>query len=257
MGLATRHASGAPVRSVRSTVLDVDRRRALLAQSELFAGLPPALVGALAERSTARQLDSGELVFRKDDAAEFAVLVVQGVVYAILYGPDGRELIVDMAGTGQAIGESALLGADCHPFTAVAAGHATVLLLRRGHLAGLLTDPLFLNRVLMLLAGRVTRTARALETMCLYGLESRLARYLLDASEHTSRGDRGIPIELPPTQGILAAMLNASRPKLNALLQGWQRAGLISRERNVLYVHDFEQLRRKAYAQGVMRSAQR
>ena len=43
-------------------------------------------------------------------------------------------------------------------------------------------------------------------------------------------------------------MLNASRPKLNALLQEWQRAGLISRERNVLRVHDFEQLRRKACA---------
>jgi CRP-like cAMP-binding protein len=106
----------------------------------------------LAERSNVRHLDSGERVFRKNDPADFAALVVEGVVYAILYGPDGRELIVDMAGAGQGIGEAALLGASCHHFTAVAAGMATVLLLRRVHLAGLLSEPQFLNRVLILLA---------------------------------------------------------------------------------------------------------
>lgn len=248
MELATRHASRTAARTVRSTILSVDRRRMLLAQSALFEGLPAVLVDDVAERAVGRQLASGELMFRKNDPADFAVLVVEGVVYAILYGPDGRELIVDMASPGQAIGESALLGANCHHFTAVAAGTVTVLLLRRSHLIGLLAEPLFLNRVLMLLAGRVSRTAKALETMCLYSLESRLARYLLDASERSGRERGDAQIELPPTQGILAAMLNASRPKLNALLQGWQRAGLISRDRNVLHVHDFEQLRRKAYA---------
>jgi len=248
MELATRHASRTAVRSGRSTVLDADGRRALLARSELFAGLPAPVLDQLAGRSAGRCLGSGELVFRKNDPADFAALVVEGVVYAILYGPDGRELIVDMAGSGEAIGEAALLGANCHHFTAVAAGMVTVLLLRRVHLAGLLTEPQFLHRVMILLAGRVSRTAKSLETMCLYSLESRLARYLLDAAERGGRERGPTPIELPPTQGILASMLNASRPKLNALLQGWQRAGLISRERNVLYVHDFEQLRRKAYA---------
>lgn len=246
MELATRQTPRTAVRSGRSTVLDVDSRRALLARSELFVDLPAPVLDDLAGRSNARYLDSGELVFRKNDSADFAALVVEGVVYAILYGPDGRELIVDMAGPGQAIGEAALLGASCHHFTAVAAGMVTVLLLRRVHLAGLLTEPQFLHRVMILLAGRVSRTARALETMCLYSLESRLARYLLDAAERSGRERGTAQIELPPTQGILASMLNASRPKLNALLQGWQRAGLISRERNVLYVHDFEQLRLKA-----------
>lgn len=248
MELATRRASRTAVRGGRSTVVDAESRRAWLAQSELFAGMPSAVLDDLAERSNVRHLDSGELIFRKNDAADFAALVVEGVVYAILYGPDGRELIVDMAGAGQGIGEAALLGASCHHFTAVAAGMATVLLLRRVHLAGLLTEPQFLNRVLILLAGRVSRTAKALETMCLYSLESRLARHLLDAVERGDRERGEAQIQLPPTQGILASMLNASRPKLNALLQEWQRTGLINRERNVLYVRDFERLRRKACA---------
>lgn len=248
MELATRHASRTVVRSGRSTVLDAESRRALLARSELFAGLPASVLDDLAERSYTRHLEGGELVFRVNDPADFAVLVAEGEVYAILYGPDGRELIVDMAGSGQAIGEAALLGASHHHFTAVAVGMATVLLLRRVHLTHLLTEPQFLNRVLLVLAKRVSRTAKALETMCLYNLESRLARYLLDEVERAGRERSVAKIQLPPTQGILASMLNASRPKLNALLQVWQRAGLISRERNVLYVHDFEQLRRKACA---------
>lgn len=201
----------------------------------------------MAERSVGRYLVSGESVFRKNDPTDFAALVVEGLVYAILYGPDGRELIVDTAEPGQPIGESALLGVSCHPFTAVAAGAAIVLLLRRCHLARLMAEPAFIDRLLSILAGRVSHTARALETMCLYSLESRLARYLLDAAARGEREHGDMQIMLPRTQGILAAMLNASRPKLNALLQGWQRDGLISRDGSALHINDLELLRRKAF----------
>jgi len=225
-------------------MLDLDQRRHLLAQSSLFQGLPSALLGDMAERSVGRYLASGESVFRKNEPTDFAALVVEGLVYAILYGPDGRELIVDTAEPGQPIGESALLGARCHPFTAVAAGAAIVLLLRRCHLARVMAEPAFIDRLLSILAGRVSHTARALETMCLYSLESRLALYLLDAA---ARDPEGTLVMLPRTQGILAAMLNASRPKLNALLQGWQRDGLIHRDGSRLSIKDLDRLRRKAY----------
>lgn len=228
--------------------LAYERRQSLLAQSSLFQGLPGALVDDMARGSVARELEGGELVFRKNDPTDFAALVLEGLIYAIVYGPDGRELILDTAEAGQSIGESALLGAHCHYFTAVAAGAAIVLLLRRCHLLQLMTEPAFLDRVLALLARRVSRSAMALETLCLYSLESRLARYLLDAAERQKTPKGGTRIILPQTQAILAAMLNASRPKINALLQEWQREGLITRDRNVLDVNDFDELRRRAWS---------
>lgn len=228
--------------------LAYERRQSLLAQSSLFQGLPDALVDDMARGSVARELEGGELVFRKNDPTDFAALVLEGLIYAIVYGPDGRELILDTAEAGQSIGESALLGAHCHYFTAVAAGAAIVLLLRRCHLLQLMTEPAFLDRVLALLARRVSQSAMALETLCLYSLESRLARYLLDAAERQKTPQGGTRIILPQTQAILAAMLNASRPKINALLQEWQREGLITRDRNVLDVNDFDELRRRAWS---------
>ncbi|RCI69404.1 Crp/Fnr family transcriptional regulator, partial [Pseudomonas aeruginosa] len=51
---------------------------------------------------------------------------------------------------------------------------------------------------------------------------------------------------LPTNQSILAAMLNASRPKLNAQLQIWKREGLISCRNDRILINDLGRLRRKA-----------
>ncbi|TBR40265.1 Crp/Fnr family transcriptional regulator [Dyella terrae] len=239
----------AGVSTTMSRVLDIERRQALLAKSSLFQGLPESLVDDMARGAIGRELEAGELVFRKNDPTDFAALVVEGLIYAIVYGPDGRELILDSAEAGQSIGESALLGAHCHYFSAVAAGAAIVLLLRRCHLLRLMTEPAFIDRVLSLLARRVSRSALALETLCLYSLESRLARYLLDLAERSGDVADGVRVVLPKTQTILAAMLNASRPKINAMLQDWQRSGLIDRMRNELTINDLAELRRRAWSE--------
>src|SRR5690606_18850234 len=125
---------------------------------------------------------------------------------------------------------------------------ASVLKLPRRHFPLLLTEPAVLERAYATLCGSLRQAIDNLETMCLHRLEARLARYLLmQVPRQEGHGQRAVEIVLPPTQSILAAMVNVSRSRLNAQLQQWDRSGLVSRRRNLLRIHDLDAFRVRAY----------
>ncbi|RDZ26295.1 Crp/Fnr family transcriptional regulator [Lysobacter silvisoli] len=224
----------------------VRARQLLLEQSPLFHGLPDTVLDYVARHATERSLRDGQALFLKNDPSDFLALVLRGRVYKILYGPDGQELIVDTIEAGETVDETALLDSQNRNFTAIAYGPARVLLLARRHFPALTSEPAVLERAHATLCLRLRKAVDSLETMCLHRLESRLARYLLSVMPDDGRGG-GFEVALPPTQSILAAMVNASRPKLNAQLQTWHRSGLVSRRRNILRINDIDQFRCKAY----------
>lgn len=233
-------------------------RQVELNRSRFFQGLPEAIVDHVATHGVERHLHDGEALFFKHDSGDFIALVVRGQIYTILYGPDGQELIVDTIEPGETVGETALVDPLHRNFTAIAYGPTCVLVLARRHFPRLMAEPAFVDRALSTLCARLRQAADSLETMCLHRLESRLARYFLAlAGEPAGAASSGIEVALPPTQSILAAMVNVSRPKLNAQLQTWHRTGLISRGRNALRINDIDQLRRKAYLGGAAQPSAR
>lgn len=226
----------------------VRRRRWGLDRCGLLRGLPSTLLDHVARHCTELNLEEGDALFFKNDSSDFLAFVVHGRIYKLLYGPDGQELIVDTIESGETVDEMPLLDTHAHTFTAVAYSPTRVLLLSRRHFASLIADPVVIERAHTSLCVRLRQAVESLETMCLHRLESRLARYLLSLmrSQSRQRAD-DFEVALPPTQSILAAMVNASRPKLNAQLQTWHRSGLVSRKRNILRINDIDQFRCKAY----------
>ncbi|WP_211345433.1 Crp/Fnr family transcriptional regulator [Marilutibacter aestuarii] len=222
-------------------------RARLLASAAFFEGMSGRLVAHVANHSIERRLDDGEALFFKNDPGDFMAIVVSGRIHKTLYGPEGQELIIDAIGVGESVGETALLDPMRRNFTAVAHGLTRVLVLPRRHFHLLLQEPALLERAYAVLCARLRRAVDCLETLCLHRLESRLARHLLlNIDEARSATSGHCIVTLPATQSILAAMVNASRPKLNAQLQDWDRSGLISRRHNVLRIHDMERIRFKA-----------
>lgn len=225
--------------------------RRTLENSTLFRDLPPMLLDQLARCASHCSFGEGEALFFKHDPGDFLALVTSGCVYKVLYGPDGQELIVGTAGSGEIVDETVLLERSERSFTAVARAETTVVKLARRHFHLLVSEPLVLQRACASLCMRLQQTLDMLEDMCLHRLESRLARHLLrqpveDARQSPIRGS-AVEIVLPPTQSILAAMVNASRPKLNAQLQLWHRSGLIQHRRTSLRINDMDEFRCRAY----------
>lgn len=208
----------------------------------LFSGLPDSLLRHLEHHLTPWPRDAGRMLFVKGDPENFVAFVQAGHVYHSLVEPGGREVIIDYTAAGGMVGECALLLPRHRDFTAQLSRDCRLFLLHQRHFAPLQNDANFMGRVHQQISQRLGRLSDFMESSCLYRLEARLARHLLT---HMRDGDEP-EVSLPGNQSILAAMLNASRPRINTLLQQWQREGLIRPRRNSLRIENSEKLRRIA-----------
>ncbi|MBT2370909.1 Crp/Fnr family transcriptional regulator [Pseudomonas fluorescens] len=229
-----------------TVMLDLPLRQTLLARSDLFRGMPEHLLHYVATHMVERTLADRELLYFKDDTLEFIAVVVEGRVYSVMQGPDGREQIIGNAGAGQVVGESALISGHGRESSTFASGPTRLLQLGSRHFSLLFEEPVFLRRVLMLMMVRLLKVIELLELVCLHRLESRLARFLLANMDDIDLAMALPRVSLPASQSLLASMLNTSRPKLNVQLQLWRRSGLISGNLDRMVINDLDHLRRKA-----------
>jgi CRP-like cAMP-binding protein len=215
-----------------------------LKETQLLHGLPASLIRYIAHNVTERRLLDKEILFLQRDPGHFIGIVVDGMIYHVLSDPDGRELIIGCSAPGQVIGILALIGQTSRCETACASGITRVLLLSRAHFHLLLREQLFLDRMLAIVKMQLEAHIAFIETTCLYPLEVRLARHLLANLQHSETTTPHV--SLPAHQGILAAMINVSRPKLNTRLQQWKRQGLVRIQHGHLLIDDLAQIRSKA-----------
>lgn len=219
---------------------------AALRESALFDGLPETLIHRVLTHAVERRMRERDILFFKGDPSDHVGIVLDGTLYKILYGPKGQELILDAIEPGELTDEMALVENRPRSVTAIAYGPVRVLSIPRRCFLTLREEPALMQRVHALMYERLRKSIDAMEIMCLHRLESRLARHLLSTIDAETAARGVADVALPPTQSILAAMVNASRPKLNAQLQKWQRTGLISCAGNTVRIHDVDALRGKA-----------
>ncbi|WP_434632579.1 Crp/Fnr family transcriptional regulator [Chromobacterium sp. CV08] len=220
---------------------------AALRELPLLQDLPAELLRHIEQHATMVHGRQRQLLFLRDDPETFIGLVLQGHVYHTLQEPDGHEVIIDRSGPGELVGESALLQAEKRSCNAQLSRNCQLLLLHQLHFPALQGNDALMARVQRQLCSRLQRISSFVETVCLYRLEARLARHLLSEMARSGRsGPDGVELPLTANQSILAAMLNASRPRLNAQLKQWQRAGLIQLSRHALRVTDPGRLRQIA-----------
>src|SRR5690606_24678667 len=94
------------------------------------------------------------------------------------------------------------------------------------------TSPQFAKAAIDLLCQRLREGDQQLEVIALHRIEVRLARYLISAvrQQHGATPPANPAIALGISQGELALVLGASRPKVNAALMMLEDCGAITRQ---------------------------
>ncbi|ETD85511.1 Crp/Fnr family transcriptional regulator [Rhodobacter capsulatus] len=199
----------------------------------LFQGLDAAALAALAAGARQQRWQPGEVLFQRGDPGDWMVALAAGRVKLTLLAPAGRELILRHAEPGDTLGEFALVDGEPRSADATAVQATTGFVLDRARFAALAgAHPALGLSVARYFCRRLRETTEQLEGIALYQLEARLARFLLFSLRQLNGPD------LPPTavlrleisQGELAAVLGASRPKVNRALQALEAAGAILRQ---------------------------
>jgi CRP-like cAMP-binding protein len=208
-----------------------------LADANLFGTLAAGDLASCATDFREVRFAKGQMVFARGDPGSHIYLVSEGQIRLAIASSDGRELSFEIVGPGDLFGEIAVL--DGLPRSAEATALAPTvayIIARRDFLRLMAQHRALTDAVVTFLCGRLREVSNKLETLALYALDVRLARFLLHAiKDRQAPPGRRVPLELSYSQSELALLLGASRPKINAALSALESAGAIGRTPDRLF----------------------
>ncbi len=222
----------------------------LLAKTSFFGQLSAEDRDAVAFSMRPAAFTAGQVIFMRDDAPRDLYLVRKGRVRLSILSSEGRELSLAHATEGDVFGEIALLDGRPRTANATALTEVEALSLSRSLLLTLMeARPSIAMGAITFLCDRLRTTDTKIEAIALYPIEARLARFLLSAVQLQSPGAKGnARLSLDMSQGELALLLGASRPKVNKALAALEEAEAVRRNGAEL-VCDLEMLRTYAAAE--------
>lgn len=173
---------------------------ARLSASPLGKGAAPDAIMDLAHRAVFVDKLRGETLFVDRHPAETLYLVLRGVLKLCRPLDGGRDVIVEMVGPGDLIGEAALCDGARYTTRAVAVHPSTVMALPRPDLMGFLErDPAAMRNVLSMMTGAVARAEGRVEDLAVFGVRQRIVRLLIRLADWTGRKEGGgvvVPVAL-------------------------------------------------------------
>ncbi|HXF52678.1 MAG TPA: Crp/Fnr family transcriptional regulator [Hyphomicrobiaceae bacterium] len=206
----------------------------LLAKTKLFGLLGEQDRDRIAQQMRPVSFTAGQAIFARGDPGTEVYLVLKGRVRLSVLSLEGRELSFTHAGPGDVFGEIATLDGGARTADATAVTAVEAMTLSRAALNRFLEiSPELARAAILLLCGRIRDADLQLEGVALHRIEVRLARYFLSlvSQQHGQPTAGSKPkVVLGMSQGELALLLGASRPKVNAALMLLEDSGAITRE---------------------------
>lgn len=205
----------------------------LLSRTGLFRDQPAAVLAAVGAAMQEMRHAAGSQIFSRGDPGDSLFLILTGRVRISILTPDGRELSFSHAVPGDIVGEIAVLDGSPRSANATALSDVVALRLSARDFNRLVDQHSSLARAaIRLLCRRLRELSDHLEDIALLPLSARLARFFLnrlDALQDDRTAGKAVPISLGISQGELALLLGASRPKVNAALMTLAQAGAVVR----------------------------
>lgn len=196
----------------------------------LFGALTTADLVAMRPLLHRRQFKAGAVVFQRGDPADEVYLIVSGQLRISVGSADGREVAFRIVGPTEMVGELGVLDGSHRSADLTALRDSVLLGLGRHALQNLLTTrPAMASGVIRFLCKRLRETSEQLEALALQRVEVRLARLLLRLAHATVPVEGEVELTLDMSQSETAALIGASRPKVNLAFTELEARGAIRR----------------------------
>lgn len=215
-----------------------------LSQLPLFSGLDEAGLQRIVPYVREITVAPGQAIVWEGEPCEATYFVIRGLVRTRRMSPHGREQVLAYLGPGECVNLVAALDGKPSPVTVDAVTPTTLYRIACADCRHILEEHGELaHAVLQYLAGEVRRLSDLVESLALYTVRSRLARFLLQyADEKTS------PRQW--TQEEIATHIGTVREMVGRTLRDFAAEGLIRRQRGRIVIVDRAGLEREASGTG-------
>lgn len=215
-----------------------------LRRSELFSELGDEELQRIAAPARLVRLSRGAHLFFEGDPRAYVYQLRSGRLKITRMCADGRELILDLIGSGQIFGETSVLDEDPHDSSAEALEHSEVWAIPKAPIARLLrSNPDLVLKVVRTIGIQKKKLESRLENFAFKKVPGRLATVLLQLGKEYGVPDcRGtlLPIRLSHEQ--LGNLIGASREIVCVTLSSFRRRGLIDQQGRQLIIRQHQPL---------------
>jgi CRP/FNR family cyclic AMP-dependent transcriptional regulator len=191
----------------------------------LFRGLTPTEQRQLHELLGVRTFPAGADILTAEQPGDVAYILLAGTVKVQIDGPDGTPVILAILRAGEVVGEMSLVDRLGRSATVVAMEPITVAWLTHTDFWHCLRSmPTMSFNLASILSRRLRLANTHVVALATLDVEGRLADQLLALADAYGEGtpDGGCRIPFRLTQGDLAALVGASRVRVNQILVSWK-----------------------------------
>lgn len=206
-----------------------------LRRTPLFAGIPEGELASMRELLRERRFPAGTPLLVVEQPPDVVYVLLEGSVKVQRERPDGGEVILAVLGPGEPVGEMGAVDTLGRSATVLTLEACRAVWIARDRFEDALRRiPRLAQNLAITLSRRLRMANSRLETLAVLDVAGRVARQLLalaiEYGEVTEAGGTRIPI--PLTQGDLAAIVGASRVRVNQVLGRFRELGLIEINRD-------------------------
>jgi CRP-like cAMP-binding protein len=207
----------------------VSEPRGLIAGYGVLGMLPERDLAELMHRSTIRVLRRRDILFRQGDPGSTVTLVLRGYVKLSKTLVDGRDVVLEIVGAGEALGEVAVLNKWAHEADATALSDCRLLSIDGRHFRRTFDSrPECLLTIMRLVSERLQRMTEQMVDALALSAQARLAKaIMLLARLRAANLGHGGKVRLTLSQTELGAMTGPTRESVNKNLGAWREAGWI------------------------------
>lgn len=186
-----------------------------LSQVDLFKGLSPRQLEAVARITSDNDYKKGEVIFSEGDEGAGFYLVVSGRVKVYKVSPEGKEQILHIFGPGQPFAEVPVFEGNRYPASAEILDHGRLFFFPKKAFVSLIHEnPSLAINMLASLSQRLKQFSFLIESLSLKEVPGRLAAYLLYISGRQGSVDE---FELDIAKSQLASLLGTTPETLSRI----------------------------------------
>lgn len=217
-----------------------------LGKLDVFRGLSTSELTRVNEMLGRTRFPAGARILTASQPGEVAYVVLDGTLKVSTVQSTGRELTLALLGPGEIVGELSLADRSGRSADVVALEPATLIWIDRNAFDQLRREvPLITENLLRLMARRLRLANAQLQAIATLDVHGRVARQLLALADALGEQlpDGSVRIPLRVTQSDLAALVGATRVRVNEVLVGFKRRHNISIDRRYrITIHDRQAL---------------
>ena len=198
----------------------------LLRRVPVFSELTSFQMAQLADAVTKRRFKRGERIVEQGKWSEALFIILAGRARVLLADRRGREVILDVLGPGDYIGEISLIDGKSHSATVEAEAQCDMLVLGQADFNRCLDgNHAMAQSVIKGLAQRLRKADEKIGSLALMDVYGRVAKVLVEMA--VSIGDNQMQIKEKTNRQDIAKLVGASREMVSRVMREFEEQGFI------------------------------